>query len=110
VQSCEVDPPEPARHIIASRGIGARRVVDGLVDRIPVRWHSPQIEDGRPEIVDQVAGADAELLAHLVARFAELLDDDKVLAALPGHLLDEGDSPGRLPLVPQRIAAIAEMG
>ena len=66
--------------------------------------------DGRPEIVDEVGGADTDLRAHLVARCSDLLDDDKFLAALPGHLLDESDSPGRLPLVTRRIAAIVETG
>ncbi len=63
--------------------------------------------DGRPEIVDEVSHADSVLRNHLAARFADLLGDDIFLAALPGHLPDDTGSPGRMPLLTERITTIA---
>lgn len=63
--------------------------------------------DGRPEITDEVSQCEEKLRKHLKARFAHLTADGNFLAALPGHLPTDAASQARLPLVHQRIKAIA---
>lgn len=63
--------------------------------------------DGRPEIVDEVFAADTKLRIHLQAKCTDLLLDTNFIAALPGHLPSDAASQSRLPLVLERIKAIA---
>jgi predicted nucleotidyltransferase len=63
--------------------------------------------DGRPEIVDEVAGAELVLREYLAGRFAGFLSNDDFIAVVPGHLPDTTSSPARLPLVMDRINRIA---
>lgn len=65
--------------------------------------------DGRPEIVDEVAGAEMVLREYLAGRFAGLLGNNDFTAVVPGHLPDTTSSPARLPLVMERINRIAEL-
>lgn len=63
--------------------------------------------DGRPAIVEEIEHADGDLRAHLARRFAALHADHDFIAALPGHLASDTSSPARMPIVMERIAAIA---
>ena len=66
--------------------------------------------DGRLEIVGDVATAPADLRAAIAAKFGELLtrpDAEEVVAA---QLLPDAESQGRLPLVLERIEAMARLG
>ena len=63
--------------------------------------------DGRPEIVDDVQAAEDALREFLAVRFGELLDNDRFREALSGHLPGDPASQARLPLVINRIQAIA---
>lgn len=64
--------------------------------------------DGRPEIVDEVDKADNPLRTHLITRLAALLSNPAFVDALPGHLPGDAASQARVPLVMERIRAIAE--
>ena len=66
--------------------------------------------DGRLEIVGDVANAPADLRAAIATKFGELLtrpDAEEVVAA---QLLPDAESQGRLPLVLERIEAMARLG
>lgn len=66
--------------------------------------------DGRPEIVDEVRTCGEGVRVHLAERFLALLSDTGFLDALPGHLPGDAASQGRVPLVVDRIKAIAQSG
>jgi hypothetical protein len=63
------------------------------------------VVDGRPEIVPEIAGAEADLRSYVGAVFARLLADDGFLNALPG-LLIEGSPATRTPAVLERLRTI----
>ena len=66
--------------------------------------------DGRPEIVGDVTGAPIDLRAAIAAKFTDLLarpDAEDVVAA---QLLPDAESQDRLPLLLERIEAMARLG
>lgn len=63
--------------------------------------------DGRPSIVDEVRSQDAALNEYLRAQFGNLLKTRTFIDALPGFLLPDGASQARLPLVLERMRALA---
>lgn len=63
--------------------------------------------DGRPEIEAEVSGSDPDLRQHLRERFAVLLNEQRFLVALPGHMPGDAASQGRVPLILERIKTIA---
>lgn len=64
--------------------------------------------DGRPEIVNEVQTADQELIENVRARFAQLLSDNRFIAALSGHMPGDQASQARVGLVIDRIEAIVK--
>lgn len=64
--------------------------------------------DGRPELLDEIQRADEELRCYLAQRFTDLLRTASFLDALSGHLLPDGASQARLPLLRKRLKAMAE--
>ena len=66
------------------------------------------VVDGRTEIVDEIANAEPSLRAYVGSTFAKLIADDGFFNALPGIILD-GSPPSRLPVVLERLKAIAAM-
>ena len=66
------------------------------------------VVDGRPEIVDEIAKAEAQLRSYVAAAFARLVADEGFLNALPG-LIIEGSPAVRSPVVLQRLRAIAAL-
>jgi len=63
--------------------------------------------DGRPEIIDEVRRSERKLSDYLAERFSALLKERSFLDALPGHLPSDSVSQARLPLLIERIRAIA---
>jgi len=63
--------------------------------------------DGRQEIVEEVRNCDPKLRDFLQARLAVLLKDDRFLEALPGHMPGDAGSQARVPIIIQRLKAIA---
>ncbi len=64
--------------------------------------------DGRPEVVAEVKQANEAVRKYLTTRFTTLLRDANFVAALPDHLPSDMASQARVPLVVERITAIAE--
>ncbi len=63
--------------------------------------------DGRPEILDETQRASKRLQTYLAHRFSTLLKTREFLEALAGHLPGDPASQGRMPLIKERIEAIA---
>ena len=74
---------------------------------------SPDIEDivaildGRPEIMDEIGRASKRLQTYLAHRFSTLLETPEFIEALARHLPGDPASQGRVPLIKERIEAIA---
>lgn len=65
--------------------------------------------DGRPEVEDERRQTDSGLRNHLAAAFRHLLDERDFIDALPGHLPGDPASQARLPLLLDRLGAIARL-
>ena len=65
--------------------------------------------DGRPEIVEEVRTAPEDVKKFLSWKFEEFLNNRSFLDALPGHLLPDSASQQRVPILMDRIKAIASM-
>lgn len=63
--------------------------------------------DGRPVIVEEVMSGDQKLRDHIRMKFASLVKDDRFLEALPGHMPGDAGSQARVPIIIQRLKAIA---
>jgi predicted nucleotidyltransferase len=63
--------------------------------------------DGRPEVVEEIRHCDPMLREHLQLRLAALLKDDRFLEALPGHMPGDEGSQARVPIIINRLRAIA---
>jgi hypothetical protein len=63
--------------------------------------------DGRPEAVDEVRTTLENVRAFLAMKFQEFLNNRSFLDALPGHLLPDAASQQRVPILMERITAIA---
>ncbi|MEG6504311.1 hypothetical protein [Nitratidesulfovibrio sp. 1201_IL3209] len=66
--------------------------------------------DGRQDMVAEVAASDAAVRGYLAVAFAALLADDDFLDALPGYLPPDPASQGRVPLLMERMRALATGG
>lgn len=63
--------------------------------------------DGRPELFDEVRSADDNLKQELASRFRQLINNQRFLDALPGHLPTDSASQARLPLIMSRLREIS---
>ena len=66
--------------------------------------------DGRPEILDDILKASKSLRSYLAYRFVTLLESREFIEALAGHLPGDAASQGRMPLIKERVEAIARQG
>lgn len=64
--------------------------------------------DGRPEIVEDVLSCEQKLRDYLQARLTALVEIDRFLEALPGHMPGDAGSQARVPIIIQRLKAIAK--
>ena len=67
------------------------------------------VVDGRPEIVAEVGGADAEVRAYIASDVRSLLDNPDFVEALPGFLLPDAASQARRGLVEERLRVLSEL-
>jgi predicted nucleotidyltransferase len=73
---------------------------------------SPDIEDiialvdGRASIVEEVEDCPSDLTDYLSARLRVFTSNEQFIDSIPGHLLPDEASQGRIPLVLERITAI----
>lgn len=65
--------------------------------------------DGRPEVVEEVETTSNDLKEFLSSEFAAFLKSRAFLDALPGHLLPDPASQLRIPLLMDRIKAVASL-
>lgn len=65
--------------------------------------------DGRPEIVEEVSNAPDDVKEFLAEEFERFLKNRAFLDALPGHLLPDSASQLRIPLLMDRIKAVASL-
>lgn len=63
--------------------------------------------DGRAEIVDEIANANADVRKYIASEIDALLKNEDFLEALPGFLLPDAASQARRPSLEQRLRAIA---
>jgi hypothetical protein len=63
--------------------------------------------DGRLEIVEEVMSCNQNLRDHIRVKFAFLVKDSRFLEALPGHMPGDEGSQKRVPIIIQRLKAIA---
>jgi len=64
--------------------------------------------DGRPEITEEISQCEGALREHLGTRFTGLLAERDFIESIPGHLPNDDASQARLPLIMERIKAIAD--
>lgn len=65
--------------------------------------------DGRPEILDEVRRADPILVQELSERFRSLLQEDRFIDAIPGHMPSGGTSPARASIILGLIEEISKL-
>ena len=63
--------------------------------------------DGRLEVVDEVRQCELTLREHLQNRLAALLTESRFLEALPGHMPGDAASQARVPIIVERLKALA---
>jgi predicted nucleotidyltransferase len=65
--------------------------------------------DGRAEIIDEISGAPKDVREYISGKVAGLLETRQFLDALPGYLLPDDASQGRIKILMDRLKQIAEM-
>lgn len=65
------------------------------------------VVDGRPEILNDIAAAGADVRGYIGTEIRALLDEPNFIEALGGFLLPDGASQGRRSLLQRRLAALA---
>ena len=65
--------------------------------------------DGRPELLDEVKQADAALVQDLSERFRILLQEDRFIESVSGHMPMGGTSPSRVRIILSTIKKISEI-
>jgi hypothetical protein len=65
--------------------------------------------DGRAEILEEIAAADAELKAELIQRFARLSQDHTFIDAISGHMRPDETSQARVPTIIATARGISEL-
>jgi len=66
--------------------------------------------DGRPEIVDEIAGVSDDLKRYLSSEFELFMSNDQFAHALPGHLNYSDELESRKRIVEERMQAIIDLG
>ena len=65
------------------------------------------VVDGRPEIVEEVAGADAQVRSFISSEIRSLLDNPDFADALPGLLPPDASSQARQRILGERLRALS---
>ena len=68
------------------------------------------VVDGREEIVDEIRASHEPVRRYLSVELGRLLVDERFLSALAGHLPSDRGSQARLPILLQRLRAVATGG
>jgi predicted nucleotidyltransferase len=65
--------------------------------------------DGRAEIIDEISRTPEDVREYISGKVAGLLETRQFLDALPGYILPDDASQGRLKILMERLTEIAEM-
>jgi hypothetical protein len=65
--------------------------------------------DGRTEIINEISGAPNDVREYISGKIAGLLENRQFLDALPGYLLPDDASQGRMKILLDRLTQIAEI-
>ncbi len=65
--------------------------------------------DGRAEIIEEISSAPEDVRNYISGKIRGLLHNRQFLDALPGYLLPDDASQGRLRILTERLTQIAEM-
>ena len=65
--------------------------------------------DGRPAIVVDVRDADEVVKNAIEQQFSILIKNERFLESIPGHLPGDAASQPRLPLIMERVGALANL-
>jgi hypothetical protein len=65
--------------------------------------------DGRPAIVEDVRNADKVVKKAITEQFSEMIKNERFLEAIQGHLPGDAASQARLPIIMERIDALARL-
>ena len=65
--------------------------------------------DGRPEVIEEIKTAPDDVKHFLSRKFDDFLHNRAFLDALPGHLLPDSASQQRVPMLMERIKAVANL-
>ena len=65
--------------------------------------------DGRPAVVEDVRNADEVVKNAIKEQSSEMIKNERFLEAIPGHLPGDAASQARLPLIIERIDALARL-
>ncbi len=88
-----------------------RALFESVVRLLGVASHDLEdivtLVDGRPEIVAEVGGADAEVRVYIASDIHSLLDNPDFAEALPGFLLPDAASQERRGIVEERLRVLA---
>lgn len=67
------------------------------------------VVDGREELKREIESCNAELIRYVSGRIASYLRDDDFVETLPWHLPPDEAGQGRLPILRERLTAIADL-
>ena len=67
------------------------------------------VVDGRPELAEEIHAGPEDVRAYIAAKFRELLAAPKFFDALPGYLLPDQASQGRVSILLERLKTIAAL-
>jgi hypothetical protein len=67
------------------------------------------VVDGRPELLHELRASPEPARTFIAHEVQRLLNDDNFREAIPGHLPGDKASQARVPIVEERLAAIAAL-
>jgi hypothetical protein len=67
------------------------------------------VVDGRPELVREIKAADAEVRTYVATGVQQLLETSAFVDALPGYLLPDAASQGRVKTLLDRLKQFADL-
>jgi len=66
--------------------------------------------DGRPELLSELRSASADVRSYIAGAIGQMLATDEFMDALPGYLLPDAASQGRISIVLERLTDISTLG
>ena len=66
--------------------------------------------DGRPELLSELRSASADVRSYIAGAIGQMLTTDEFMDALPGYLLPDAASQGRISIVLERLTDISTLG